>query len=150
MSYWNSLAFSMIQQMLAIWSLVPLPFLKPAWTSGSSQFTYCWGLTREGNLLTQFVVVELLSYAQLFCHPRDCSPPGSSVHGIFQVKILEWVAISFSRGSSWPRDWKRVPSPCLLRCRWILYHWATREAQCTNSNAKPFQKQPYGHTKDND
>ena len=34
----------MIQQMLAIWSLVPLPFLQPAWTSGSSQFTYCWSL----------------------------------------------------------------------------------------------------------
>ena len=42
MFFWNSLAFSMIQQMLAIWSLVPLPFLKPAWTSGSSRFTYCW------------------------------------------------------------------------------------------------------------
>ena len=44
MFFWNSLAFSMIQRMLAIWSLVPLPFLKPAWTSGSSQFTYCWSL----------------------------------------------------------------------------------------------------------
>ena len=42
--FWNSLAFSMIQQMLAIWSLVPLPFLNPAWTYGSSQFTYCWSL----------------------------------------------------------------------------------------------------------
>ena len=41
---WNSLAFSMIQWMLAIWSLVSLPFLKPAWTSGSSQFMYCWSL----------------------------------------------------------------------------------------------------------
>ena len=36
--------FSMIQQMLLIWSLVPLPFLKPGWTSGSSRFTYCWSL----------------------------------------------------------------------------------------------------------
>ena len=45
MFFWNSLAFSMIQQILAIWSLVPLPFLKPAWTSGSSRFTYCWSLT---------------------------------------------------------------------------------------------------------
>ena len=44
MFFWNSLPFSMIQCMLAIWSLVPLPFLKPAWTSGSSQFTYCWSL----------------------------------------------------------------------------------------------------------
>ena len=43
--FWNSLAFSMIQQMLAIWSLVPLPFLNLAWTSGSSRFMYCWSLT---------------------------------------------------------------------------------------------------------
>ena len=35
----------------------------------------------------------------------DCSPPGSSVHGISQAKILEWVAVPFTRGSSWPRDW---------------------------------------------
>ena len=45
MFFWTSLAFSRIQQMLAIWSLVPLPFLKPAWTSGSSWFTYCWRMT---------------------------------------------------------------------------------------------------------
>ena len=38
------------------------------------------------------------------CNPMDCSPPGSSVHKIFQARILEWVAISFSRGSSRPRD----------------------------------------------
>ena len=38
------------------------------------------------------------------CNPRDCSPPGSSVHGIFQTRILDWVAISFSRGSSASRD----------------------------------------------
>ena len=45
MFFWNSLDFLMIQWMLAIWSLVPLPFLKPAWTSGSSRFTHCWNLT---------------------------------------------------------------------------------------------------------
>ena len=38
------------------------------------------------------------------CHPMNCSPPGSSVHGISQARILEWVAISFSRGSSRPRN----------------------------------------------
>ena len=43
-----------------------------------------------------------------FCDPMDCSQPGSSVHGIFQARILEWVAISFSRGSSQPRDWTQV------------------------------------------
>ena len=42
------------------------------------------------------------------CNPMDCSPPGSSIHGIFQARILEWGAISFSRGSSWPRDWTWV------------------------------------------
>ena len=51
MFFWNSLAFSMIQQMLAIWSLVPLPFLKPAWTSGSSHFAYCWRLTSLDSIL---------------------------------------------------------------------------------------------------
>ena len=44
MFFWNSLAFPMIQQMLEIWSLVPLPFLNPAWTSGIPQFTYYWSL----------------------------------------------------------------------------------------------------------
>jgi len=44
MFFWNSLAFSMIQWMLAIWPLVPLPVLKPAWTSGSSWFKYCFSV----------------------------------------------------------------------------------------------------------
>ena len=39
-----------------------------------------------------------------FCNPMDCSPPGSSVHGILQARILEWIAVPFSKGSSWPRD----------------------------------------------
>ena len=56
----------------------------------------------------------------------DCSLPGSSVHGILQARILEWVAISFSRGSSWARDQTHVS--CIDK--WILYHWATREAHC--------------------
>ena len=48
----------------------------------------------------------------------DCSPPGSSVHGISQARILEWVATSFSRGSSWLRDQTHIP--CIGRQ--ILYH----------------------------
>ena len=55
------------------------------------------------------------------CDPMDCSPPGSSAHGILQARILEWVAISSSRGSSWPRDWN-----CISCTGWhILYYWAT-------------------------
>ena len=49
----------------------------------------------------------VLSYPTL-CDPMDCSPPGSSVHGILQARIPEWVAISFSRGSSRPRDQTQV------------------------------------------
>ena len=43
-----------------------------------------------------------------FCDLMDYSLPGSSVHGILQTRILEWVAIPFSRGSSWPRDWTQL------------------------------------------
>ena len=60
--------------------------------------------------------------------PMDCSLPGFSVHGIFQARILEWVAISFSRGSSRPRDWTRVSR--IAGRRFIL--WATREAPTTS------------------
>ena len=60
----------------------------------------------------------------ILCDPVDCSPPGSSVHGILQAIIPEWVAISFSRGSSQPRGWTWVS----CTGRWILYCWDTREA----------------------
>ena len=50
------------------------------------------------------VCAESLQSCPTLCDPMDRSPPGSSVHGILQARILEWVAISFSRGSSWPRD----------------------------------------------
>ena len=57
------------------------------------------------------------------------SPPGSSVHGIFQVRILDWVDISCSTGSSRPRD--QIHISCIFCVdRLILYHWATWEALC--------------------
>ena len=56
--------------------------------------------------------------------PMDCSPPGSSVHEISQARILQWVAFSFSRGSSWSKH-----RTCISYTgRWILYPWVTREA----------------------
>ena len=55
------------------------------------------------------------------CDPMDCSLPGSSVHGIFQARILEWAAISFSRGSSQPRDRTWV-SHLVGRCFYCLSH----------------------------
>jgi len=59
-----------------------------------------WG-HKESN------TTERLHFTSL-CDPKDWGPAGSSVHGILQAWILEWVAISFSRGSSWPRDQTRV------------------------------------------
>ena len=60
-------------------------------------------------------------------HPINCSLPGLSVLGIFQARTLEWVAISYSRGSFWPRD-----QTCAFYLsfigRWVLYHCATWEA----------------------
>ena len=64
---------------------------------------------------------ELTQWCLTLCDLMDL--PGSSVHGIFQARILEWVAISFSRGSSRPRD--RTHASCIGRQ--ILYHWTTRE-----------------------
>ena len=57
------------------------------------------------NLNTHMKVKVLVTQSCLtLCDLMDCSPPGSSVHGILQARILEWVAISFSRGLSQPRD----------------------------------------------
>ena len=61
------------------------------------------------------------------CDPIDCSPAGFSVHWILQARILDWVAISFSRGSSWPRDRTHVSCVSCIG-RLVLYHCATWEA----------------------
>ena len=68
----------------------------------------------------------------ILCDPVDCSPPGSSVHGIILARILELVTISFSRGSSLPRDHTHIScSSCIVRQ--ILYHWATLDQNnCTS------------------
>ena len=66
--------------------------------------------------------------------PMDCSLPGSSTHGILQARILEWVAIPFSKGSSWLRDWTQVSR---IAGRFFTI-WANREAL----------KEPVGHPKE--
>ena len=66
----------MIQWMLAIWSLVPLPFLKPAWTSGSSQFTYCWSLAWFSSIqFSHSVVSDSLRPHGLQHARRPCPSP---------------------------------------------------------------------------
>ena len=61
------------------------------------------------------------------CNPMCCNLPGSSIHGIIPGRILEWVAISSSRGSSQPRDWTHVSCVSGIGRR-VLYHWATGES----------------------
>ena len=63
------------------------------------------------------------------CDPMNCNPPGSSVHGIFQARTLQWVAVPSSKGSSQPRDQTSVSCISYVSCigRQILYHWTTRE-----------------------
>ena len=70
------------------------------------------------------VKVFITELCPTLCDPMDYSPPGSSVHGIPQARILEWIAISFSRGSSWPRDQTWVS--CIAGRFFTI--WATREA----------------------
>ena len=74
------------------------------------------------------------------CDPVDCSLPGSSVHGIFQARILECISISFSRVSSSPRDWNQV-SYIVGRCFTI---WATRE-EIRGFPGGPVVKTPHFH-----
>ena len=80
--FWNSLAFSIIQWILAIWSLFPLPFLEPAWTSGSSRFPYCWSLAWR-----------ILSITLLMCE-MSVTVWFSSVQWLSHVRLLEipWIA----------------------------------------------------------
>ena len=86
--------------------------------------------------------MKSLSRVQLFA-TMDCSPPGSSVHGIFQATVLEWIAISFSRGSSQPRDRTQVYR-IVDRCFTI---WATREVWLYRSQQTVEISSRYGNTR---
>ena len=66
---------------------------------------------------------QLLQSCPSLCDPRDCGPPGSSVHGILQARILEWAAVPFSMGSSQPRDRTHIPAaPALQEDSILLSH----------------------------
>ena len=75
--------------------------------------SWAWGPGRE----------PLLCVCPTLCDPLDCSAPGSSVHGPLQARVLEWVAMPSSTGSSWPGT---EPSFPRVSCRWLLHklrHW---------------------------
>ena len=123
MFFWNSLAFLMVQWLLAIWSLVLPPFLNPAWTSESSWFTYCWSVAWRILSITlpacDAAAAKSLHLCPTLCDPRNGSLPGSSVPGILQARTLEWVAIFFFNAWKWKvkvkllsRVWLRYPMDC--------------------------------------
>ena len=92
-----------LKKILAHW-----PAVESQWEGGEQLPPYRKEIDSISALTA--AVVWLLSHVHLFCDPMDCSPPGSSVHGISQARIPEWVAISFSGGFSWPRDGNWVSS----------------------------------------
>ena len=59
------------------------------------------------------------------CNPMNCSPPGSSFHGVYQARTLKWIARPSSRGSSWSKGL----NPGLLHCRKVLYHLSHQRSQ---------------------
>ena len=69
---------------------------------------------------THAYMLSHLSCVRLFATP--CTPPGSSVHGILQARILEWLAMLSSRGSSQPREQTHVSYVSCIG-RWVIYHW---------------------------
>ena len=73
-------------------------------TLGTAQGNFCTHMELNANDFNSGCV---FSWVQL-CDPMDCSPPGSSIHGVLQARILQWVAIPSPRGSSWHRDWTHV------------------------------------------
>ena len=117
----------MLEKQIYLWgSDTVLSFcIKPRFTLGithQSQHIQClfpsWKKDKRSSMCC------LLQSCQTLFNPMDCSPPSSSVHWILQARILEWVAISFSRESSWPRDWTQVS--CIAGRRRFTF-WATRE-----------------------
>ena len=90
------------------------------------------------NLLSLFlkVNVKVVQSWPVLYNPIEYSPPGFAVHRILQARLLEWVAIPFSRGSSWPRDWTRVSH---IAGR-VFNVWATREAHWELYHYRQLQK----------
>ena len=69
------------------------------------------------SLVRKWSLSEVAQSCPTLCDTMDCSPSGFSIHGIFQARVLEWVSISFSSGSSWPRDQTRIS--CIAGRRFI-------------------------------
>ena len=88
------------------------------------------------HILKKKAKVLVAQLCLTLCDPMDFSPPGSSFHEILQARILESIAISFSRGSSWPRDWTQIS--CIASRFFTV--WATRAQTflCTRHYSRDF------------
>ena len=105
----------------------PLSFLKPAWTSGRSQFTYCWSLAWRILSITLLAcaaaaAAKSLQSCPTLWDPIDGSPPGSPVPRILQARTLEWVAISFSKAWKWKVKVKSLSCVRLLATPWTTVY----------------------------
>ena len=116
--------FQMSSMLPSLWSISWVP---PSWMSSSVlPKILCGSKEVKKYKCSRSVVSDSLwlhGVAQscpTLCNPMDCSLPGSSVHGILQARVLEWLAVSFSRRSSQPRDRTRVSS-IPGRTPWILH-----------------------------
>ena len=70
---------------------------------------WAWNPVEQWSTSQEFKMKVLVTQScPTLCDPMDCNPPGSSVHGILQARIFEWVAITFSRGSTWSKVWTWV------------------------------------------
>ena len=86
-------------------------------------------------------MLSRFSHVQLW-DPMDCSPAGFSVHGILQARILEWVAMPFSRGSSWPRDWTCISCSSCIAGRFFTAEPPGNPQLSTAAAAKSLQSCP--------
>ena len=116
-----------MEQFSSVWLyqtslLTQMAFSVPAYLSKGDYISY---VHPSYNYLSWKKVKLLVTQlCPRLCNPMDYSLPGSSVHGILQARILEWIAISFSGGSSWPRD--RTQVSCIAGRFFAV--WAIREA----------------------
>ena len=94
----------------------PLKMLR--WNSEGVQVI--WTLATQ-DFLYVCIRAKSLQLCLTLCNPMDCSPPGSSVHGILCARVLEWVALPPSRGSSWLRNQTCIPYISCIS-RWVLNH----------------------------
>ena len=121
MFFSNSLAFSRIQQMLAIWSLVPLPFLNPEfwlWTSGCSWFTYCWSLVWRILSITLLACTATAAAKLLQLCPTLCDPMWDEYNC-----VVVWAFFGIAFLWDWNENWTFSVLWPLLSFPNLLAYW---------------------------